>query len=388
LSDSIQILDHASSNGTFVAGRRIEAETPTTLEGGKVFELGTVVLTVHEGRDDDACVEAPQSARGTDATTLDEHAMDPQMRRVHDLVDLVSQSNLSVILYGETGVGKEVLASRVHAHSTRRDKPFVKVNCAALVETLLEAELFGHERGAFTGAVQQKAGLLEAADGGTLLLDEVGELPLTTQAKLLRVLESGEVTRVGAVKARNIDVRFVSATHRNLRELVDSGKFREDLLFRLDGVSIVVPPLRDRPADIARLARAFLADVVSSGAPAAPVPTALTEASLARLRAHPWRGNVRELRNVIRRSALLCRAPNLDAGDLHFDSFVPSAKSQPLRREKPEAQGDGDTERRQILDALEKTTWNQTRAAELLGISRARLLKRLDALGIPRPRKR
>ena len=183
------------------------------------------------------------------------------------------------------------------------------------MESLLEAELFGHERGAFTGATQAKAGLLETASGGTLFLDEVGELPLTTQAKLLRVLESGEVTRVGAVRPRNVDVRFVAATHRDLRLLVANGQFREDLFFRLDGIAIRIPPLRERIAEIVPLAERF---IVEAGAAAGDAAPSLGPDAAARLRAHSWPGNVRELRNVIMRSVLFCRESVLGAGALRL----------------------------------------------------------------------
>jgi len=312
------------------------------------------------------------------------------MPAVLSLVDRVARSSMSVILLGETGVGKEVLATRVHERSLRAGVSFVKVNCAALVESLLEAELFGHERGAFTGAVHAKEGLLEHADGGTLFLDELGEMPLTTQAKLLRVLESGEVVRVGGVRPRRIDVRFVAATNRDLRELVAAGRFREDLFFRLDGVSIHVPPLRARKDEIVSLARSFAAQASEAG----ERTIELSAAAEAVLLEHAWPGNIRELRNVIKRSVLLCPGDVLEAEDLHLEALgatppegVRAVGSVSTAILPPPPYDPRDGERRRIADALARCVGNQTRAARLLGISRRTLVNRLDELGFERPRK-
>ena len=229
LEDALQLEDHGSANGTTVDGVRLAAGASVSLRAGALIELGTVLVVIIGGPN-----EGRESAAGAP------EALDSPMAEVTELIEVASRSRLSLLLLGETGVGKEVLAARVHARSPRASKAFIKVNCAALVDSLFEAELFGYERGAFTGAVQAKPGLLEEASGGTLLLDEVGELPPITQAKLLRVLESGEVTRVGALKPRRVDVRFVSATNRDLKLLVREGQFREDLYYRIDGLSIVI----------------------------------------------------------------------------------------------------------------------------------------------------
>jgi DNA-binding NtrC family response regulator len=315
---------------------------------------------------------------------------DPKMEAVHETVRIAATSSLSILLLGETGVGKELFARRVHELSPRSSAPLVRVNCAALVESLLEAELFGHERGAFTGATQAKEGLLEAASGGTLFLDEIGEMPLTTQAKLLRVLESGEVTRVGAIKPRTVDVRFVAATHRDLKTLVANGRFREDLFFRLEGVSIRIPPLRERVAEIVPLAESFIVEAAAAASRPAP---RLSEEASARLRAHPWSGNVRELRNVLMRSVLFCAGPVLDVDDLRLDrseaSAAPAAASSGASGggAAPAGMSAERAERRQrAIDALEQTVWNQTRAAEILGISRRTLQTWMIDLDIPRPR--
>jgi transcriptional regulator with GAF, ATPase, and Fis domain len=395
IEDGMRVEDLGSSNGTWVAGRRLEPNTSAPLPAGSLLELGSVLIVVQGGE--------KQPPRSTSSGAAGVVVVDPQMRRVHELIDVVAKSSMSVILLGETGSGKEVLATRVHQQSTRADNPFLKINCAALVESLLEAELFGYERGAFTGAVQSKAGLLEGASGGTLFLDEVGELPLTTQAKLLRVLESGEVTRIGALKPRPIDVRFVSATNRDLKDFVAAGKFRQDLFFRLDGMSIHIPPLRDRPSEIPALAESFIRD---ASVAAGRAPLRFSQGAMDRLVRHPWPGNVRELKNVIARTALLCKGETIEPDDLRFEAMgaSPSAPPPPASRSSfpPPSPAAGtvpplgryapdaipEEERRRIIDALERSAGNQTRAAKLLGISRRTLLNRLDALGLPRPRKR
>jgi len=383
LGAPICIEDLGGPNGTVVAGRRIERGVKTPIPTGAMVELGAVLVSlVNRG--------TPNASRSGSSDVV---VIDPLMQRVHEVLEVAGRSKLSVLLLGETGVGKEVLATRVHASSPRADKAFVKLNCAALVESLLEAELFGYERGAFTGAAQAKPGLLEAANGGTLFLDELGEMPLATQAKLLRVVENGEVMRIGALKPRAVDVRFVSATNRNLREQVAAGRFREDLFFRLDGVAVIIPPLRERRTEIVPLA-IWLLERAAAEQGRAVVPT-LAEATVERLISYPWPGNVRELRNVIQRSLLFCTGGTLEPADIHFESLgyekpaasVPppastSATTPPLGEpESPTAE-----KRRRVLETLETVQWNQTRAAELLGISRRTLQTWLIDLEIPRPR--
>ncbi len=391
--DAVRVEDLGSANGTTVGGKRLVPSSPVVLTPGVVLQLGTVLVTL-EGESDEV-----ESAPASDIVVAD-----PVMMEVQELVRIAAGSPLSVLLLGETGVGKEVFARRIHQLSPRTNGQLVRVNCAALVESLLEAELFGYERGAFTGANTAKPGLLETASGGTLFLDEIGEMPLPTQAKLLRVLESGEVMRVGAVKPRSVDVRFVSATHRDVRGLVVSGRFREDLFHRLDGVSIRIPPLRERPSEIVALAERF---IEASSRAAGRTPPTLSPEAAARLTTHPWSGNVRELRNVIQRSVLFSRDPVLTVKDLQFDTLgaaasMPTAASpRPQGHEaSPQAGAHGGhtgtippglspdrLERRQrVLEALEKSVWNQTRAAEVLGISRRTLQAWLIELNIPRPR--
>jgi DNA-binding NtrC family response regulator len=342
----------------------------------------------------------------------------PVMLRLDALVQRVATSDIAVLIQGETGVGKEVLARRIHAASARANGTFLGFNCAALAESLIESELFGHERGAFTGATSAKPGLLESAAGGTVFLDEVGEMPMSIQAKLLRVIEEREVRRVGAVQARPIDVRFVAATNRDLEAEVEQGRFRSDLLFRINGVLFVVPPLRERKNEIEPLARAFIAEACAGR----PAP-ALSEAALAMLTKYEWPGNIRELRNVIDRAVLLCgdggvigtehlpvdkmtapRARNarpvslipatLPPPDRTFGG-VPSAATGeflalPISGDPPaDLRTEIETlEKQRILDALGRCGGNQTQAARLLGISRNTLVSRLAAYDVVRPRGR
>ncbi len=294
---------------------------------------------------------------------------DPVMRRLFDLAERAAAGSINVLVLGETGVGKEILARTVHRLSPRADKPFVCVDCAALSEALLESELFGHERGAFTGAAQAKNGLLETAPGGTVFLDEVGDLPLRLQAKLLRVIETRELLRVGGVKPRRIDVRFIAATNRDLEADVAAGSYRRDLYFRLNGMTLAIPPLRDRPADIEPLCRAFLAQICRSSG--RRKPPALTPEALAVLRGHPWPGNVRELRNAIERALLLAAGAAIGPEHLSIASAGPGSASEQER----------------VVAALAACGGNQSRAARRLGISRKALIARLDAYGVVRPRK-
>ena len=215
----------------------------------------------------------------------------------------MARANINVLLLGETGVGKEVLARAIHAHSPRSKGPFLGINCAALAESLLESELFGSEKGAFTGALA-RPGLFEAAGGGTVFLDEIGELPLGTQAKLLRVLEERKVTRLGSTRHASIDVRFVSATNRDVEADSRQGRLRPDLYFRLNGVALTIPPLRDRPREIDALAASFLSAACQDLERTSP--PAISPAALELLRRHAWPGNIRELRNVIERAAVMC----------------------------------------------------------------------------------
>jgi two-component system response regulator AtoC len=305
--------------------------------------------------------------------------VEESMLRVQALAERASAGNINVLILGESGTGKEVLAMAIHAGSARASRPLVPINCAALPASLFESELFGHERGAFTGAAQAKPGLLETAPGGTVFLDEIGELPPEAQVKLLRVIETRELLRVGAVRPRKIDVRFVCATNRDLEADVASGRFRRDLYFRLNGMTLTVPPLRERPADIPVLARGFLARATFDPPREKPIP-GISESAMTVLRAHGWPGNIRELKMWIERGLALCEGPMLLPE--HFPPPVPLVASVPAS--PPEAPAD---ERARILGALAACGGNQSRAARKLGISRKVLIARLDRYGVTRPRK-
>jgi two-component system response regulator AtoC len=368
----VQVADTGSSNGTRVRGKALVAGQRVTIAAGETFEVGTALLMLQSPFE----LENAQAARGEGGAIVIE---DRTMTGLYALAERVAKSAISVLLLGETGVGKDVLARRIHAMSPRVDKPFLPLNCGALSEQLLESELFGHERGSFTGAVEAKQGLLEAADGGTVFLDEVGELPMSVQVKLLRVLEERQVRRVGGLRARPFDVRFIAATNRDLGEAVHGGTFRADLFYRLNGISLVIPPLRQRVGEIEELARRFVEDA-STRAERTPVPTIAAEA-MQWLKSHYWPGNIRELQNTMERAVLLC------TGDEITLEHLPPVTGHAGARGGDTGEGDSDPERQKILDALEQCAGNQTRAARVLGISRNTLLARLDAYGILRPRK-
>jgi two-component system response regulator AtoC len=318
--------------------------------------------------------------------------VDPAMRALYEVAARVARGTIAVLVVGETGAGKEVLADFLHRRSPRAAAPFVRINCAALTESIVESELFGHDRGAFTGAATPRVGLIEAADGGTVLLDEVGELTLPVQAKLLRVLEDRSITRVGATSARVVDVRFLAATNRDLSAEVAAGRFRRDLYFRLAMTVLAVPPLRARVEEIEPLARTFLADAAARLHVPAP---ALTTAALAALRGHGWPGNVRELKAAMERAVLVADGV-VDVGDLPLGGGAVTVPAGPLpptparRGRRPNALHAELTmlERQRILDALEQCGGNQTRAAALLDIPRRTFVKRIAKHGIRRPRDR
>ncbi len=308
---------------------------------------------------------------------------DDAMAALYRLVDRIAPSGLSVLVLGETGAGKEVLAGEIHKRSKRNGKPFLRLNCAALHEQLLESELFGHVKGAFTGADRNREGLLESANGGTVFLDEIGEISGAVQAKLLRVLEERQVMPVGANEKRPIDVRFVFATNRDLEAEVARGAFRSDLFFRVNGISLVIPPLRDRLAEIEPLARAFIAEACAKDG--RPVPELSVE-GVATLKGYPWPGNVRELKSVIDR-AVLFAGEGVMSGEAIAQAIgvkggAAAAAPSNLREEREAA------EKRAVLEALEKCGGNQTKAAELLGVSRRTLVTRLQQYGMTRARKK
>jgi DNA-binding NtrC family response regulator len=284
---------------------------------------------------------------------------DPGMLRLIEIADTVASSRAPVLIQGESGTGKELLARHLHERGVRRGRPFVALNCAALPRELLESELFGHERGAFTGALTRKIGKVELANGGTLLLDEVSEMELGLQAKLLRVLQEYEIDRVGGANPVPVDVRVVATSNRRLRDLVDAGRFREDLFYRLNVVPFVVPPLRDRKGDVGLLADHFLERLDGAERPR------LDDEARAWLATRPWPGNVRELENALERAALLARGGIIRIDDLDDRDAAPprlglgSLAGLTVR----------EMERRLIVETLKRTRNNRTQAAKLLGIS-------------------
>jgi two-component system, NtrC family, response regulator AtoC len=371
------VRDLGSSNGTQVGGVRLDRGESMALGFGTAVRIGAAIAIVQPG-----VAEAPTTAPASCA-----------MDQVWRMVQLVAPAMIPVLLLGETGVGKEVAATAIHQRSPRAAQPLVRINCAAFTEALLESELFGHERGAYTGAVSAKQGLLEQAHSGTLFLDEVGELPLGLQGKLLRVLEDREVRRVGATRARSVDVRFIAATNRDLPAEVQRGGFRGDLYFRLNGISIRIPPLRERIAEIVPLAQRFLGEACAR-ARAQPQP--LSPALVSALTSYGWPGNVRELRNVIVRAVLLAAGGPVEPLHLVFEEglsmggppslapasnpYVASSEALPAEVER--------LERTRIERALVDSGGNQTLAAKALGITRRQLIGRIEAFGLPRPRKK
>jgi DNA-binding NtrC family response regulator len=329
------------------------------------------------------------------AAELDLVTASPRMQEVLRVIDRVAASDTSVLLLGESGTGKELLAKRLHARSPRTAGPFVPINCAALPGELLESELFGHERGAFTGADRSRAGRFEQASHGTLFLDEIGELPLALQAKILRVLEEGVVDRLGGQRRIDVDVRVVAATHRDLQQEAHAGRFRPDLFHRLNVVPVRIPPLRERPEDIPLLTRHFL-ERAAQGAPIGLAPALLQE-----LGRRPWPGNVRELKNLVQRMLLLRRSEVLDLADLAppgGENTAPEARpAAPAETARPAgtaqlvpgalrlpAQGFSlpGLEREIVLKALELHAGNRSATARYLGVPRHVLVYRLEKYGV------
>ncbi|WP_437875397.1 sigma 54-interacting transcriptional regulator [Sorangium sp. So ce513] len=503
---TLRIEDLGSANGTFVGEQQLPTMTMRThrlrrlsresaeVVVGERFNLGATTVVVGRA----PAGSAEETERGN--TPEDVVVRAPAMVALYEQATRAARSSISVLILGETGVGKELLARTLHARSPRAGGPYVELHCASLPPSLLEGELFGHEKSAFTGASQMRPGLIESADGGTLFLDEIGELPLAFQVKLLRVLEDRKVLRLGGRAPRRVDLRFVAATNRDLEAEIARGNFRQDLYFRLNGISLVIPPLRERRSEIAPLAARFLAEACRQ-LDQRGVPRISPEA-LGVLEAYAWPGNVRELRNVIERAAVLCAGDAVLPGDLppHLSSGSgaptlgggsgaptlgaaaaaptlsgaaaaptlsgaaaaptlsgaaaaaaaptlsaaaapsdlpphlttgaaptlggsgaaptlggsappPASVDAALARggaggsgaapaaEAPTPQPGADAmtrlrlemkalERQRVVEALEQSAGNQTRAAKLLGISLRTLVNRIDQYGIPRPRKR
>ncbi len=428
VGDVVSIEDLGSANGTRVGAVSLVQGSPRRLEPNDVIAIGSTIFILRQVSGGDPAGtqgDAPRATSSVSTIRSLRRVTTASMQRVYELAEIAAKTTISLLITGETGVGKEILARDIHVMSLRASLPLVCINCAALSENLLESELFGHERGAFTGADRAKRGLLETANGGTVFLDEIGELPLGLQAKLLRVLETREVQRVGSVRTQQLDLRFVAATNRDLRAEVRKGTFRRDLFYRLNGIELAIPPLRERRGDILDLARDFLRSTVKdlgrSTEPILSVDTALL------LEQHSWPGNVRELRNAIARAVALSSS-ELRPEHLMFEApesspFPPSQRAAPRSSARPSSRlsrppaaapslaaaaapsagfdrstlppavpvarlgGVDAGERQRILEALSSCAGNQSRAAKLLGMPRRTFVAKLDAYRIPRPRK-
>jgi two-component system, NtrC family, response regulator AtoC len=359
-----------------------------------------------DGRTGDALLataNASLKAAAGRRVTSDLPAPDAQgMQRVRAMATRAAPSNINVLILGEMGVGKDVLARLIHQMSPRASKPFVALNCAGLTESLIESELFGHDKSAFTGALTSKVGLFESANGGTVFLNEIGEMPPSMQAKLLQAIELREVRPVGAVRSRSIDVRFVSATNVDIEAAVAKGRFRGDLMYRLNTLTLAVPPLRERKDEIEALATTFVA--TSCREQGREDQLTISPEAMDCLLGYAWPGNIRELKNAMERAVVLCDGGAILPEHLPLEKMrpapgeyvsiekaerpTPPRGSRPVRS-LPQLSDPGEVaERQRIWDALEDCTWSQTRAAEVLGISRRTLVSKLDRYGIPRPQKK
>jgi len=367
-----RLIDRRSTNGTFLDDHRV---IEAFLEDGNQIRIGQTAIVVHR----------PSESRAVDVTPVDITGTvlgrSEPMLEVLDLVGRVAARKVPVLISGETGTGKTCVARAMHAASQRKN--FVQVNCGALPEGLIESELFGHEKGAFTGADRQRVGLFEAAEGGTIFLDEIGELPLSLQPRLLTVLEEGEVRRVGSSTGTEVDFRLIAASNRNLEQMVEQGQFREDLYYRLSVVQLELPPLRRRMEDVPLLAEFFLArSAAESDSPA----RRLDGAALQELSAHDWPGNVRELDNVVRRAVALAERDVIAADDLvigplsrrtggaEFDTGAPFRDYKNAVLEH--------YEKRYLEEVLEASRGNVSEAARRSGISRQHLFTLLKRYGL------
>lgn len=301
---------------------------------------------------------------------------DRTMFAIYETIDRVAGTDASVLIMGESGTGKERIAEAIHYRSLRRGRPFIKVNCAALTESLINSELFGHEKGAFTGANALKRGYFEMAHQGTLFLDEIGDISHTTQISLLRVIDLGHFQRVGSTRTVQVDTRLICATHQDLTKAMDSGRFRSDLFYRLNVVSITIPPLRKRPSDIALLAEYFISALDNTGENG---EMKLSPEALRILQAYHWPGNVRELSNTIRHALIFAKTSTIRPGDLPESMRKGSARAFSMTLSSPSL---AEAERRIIEKVLSESHWNLSRTAEQLGIARGTLYSKIKKLGI------
>ncbi len=349
----------------------------------KPFSLDEMRIVVHKELDVRKLRAENQSLR-EELNKRIEHpdvvARSARMQEVLNKVERVASANSTVLLGGESGAGKDLIARIIHERSRRASGPFIKINSTAIPENLLESELFGYEKGAFTGATNSKPGKFELADKGSLFLDEIGDVPPATQVKLLRVLQEREFERLGGTRTLKVDVRLIAATNRDLRAALEDGTFREDLYYRLNVVPIDLPPLREHKEDIPEMVKLFLA---RSAAESGKKLTGITPGALKMLMDHPWPGNVRELQNIVERAAVLAKGPLIDATDIHFDPA--RAKASNHAGVLPEGLTLEQWEDDMIREALRKADGNKSQAARLLGLSRNAFRYRLSKIGIADP---
>jgi len=393
------LADLRSRNGTHADGKRI---TQLALEDGRMFQVGPFRIHFHRPVSGFPAGEEPTVSPGTKRAIPGPVAAEPlrapkrtgaptatgeapfgliggssHVRKLVATIRRVAASDVPVLIEGETGSGKELVARGIHDASARRERPFIVVNCGAISPDLIESELFGHEKGAFTGATAQRKGAFELANSGTIFLDEIGELPFSLQPKLLRALEQKEVKRVGGNDLLLADVRILAATNRNLREEIARKAFREDLYFRIGAITISIPPLRDRREDVAPIARHFLSGMGDSVS--GPVP-GLSPAALDALVSHDWPGNVRELRNAIQRAVVMAESGELTGPDF---SFLRQAEKPGAETESPPGLSRWEkAERTNILGELARQVGNKTKAARELGIAKSTLFEKLKKYGI------
>jgi len=393
------LADLRSRNGTHADGVRI---TQLALEDGRMFQVGPFRIHFHRPASGFPAGEEPTAPPGTSSTITDTAEGEPvripkrteaptaigkapfgliggsaHVRKLVATIRRVATSDAPVLIEGETGSGKELVARGIHNASARRERPFVVVNCGAISPELIESELFGHEKGSFTGATAQRRGAFELANGGTIFLDEIGELPIVLQPKLLRVLEQKEVKRVGGNDLLVADVRILAATNRNLREEIARKTFREDLYFRIGAITVSIPPLRDRREDVAPIARHFLAGMRKSTS--GPLP-GLSPAALDAMISHDWPGNVRELRNAIQRAVVMAETGELTGHDfsfLHREAAPEGGPETPAGLSRWEQ-----AERTNILGELARQMGNKTKTARELGIAKSTLFEKLKKYGI------
>jgi DNA-binding NtrC family response regulator len=377
----IRLIDLGSTNGTLVGGTTVR-NSAVIVQSGEPISIGRTVLVANM-----------PAGVAHDAPSLSQPGL--VMAGLSALVAKTAPTLVNVLLLGETGAGKGVLAERIHRLSRRANAQLMQLNCAGLTVPLLESELFGHERGAFTNATQSKLGLLEAAAGGTVFLDEVGEMPLEVQAKLLLAIETRMIRRVGATQARPVDVRFICATHRDLEAEIRRGGFRADFYYRINGVTLTIPPLRERRDEIDGLIAQFAGDAARSwGLDQVPI---FTDGALQVLRRHTWPGNIRELRHVVERAVLFSEQGHVTAWALASSGLQPEALAAAGRpgagmdtvaNAMPAAGAPADAERDRVATALEACGGNQSQAARLLGIARNTLIARMRKYGFQGPRAR